>query len=116
MSKVYFPIRYIDVPAGPPHHTNSNPAYRVSVGIEHWDGGTQPERVYKVQMAYNGVVHGRKSPSFPEGADDMDRVYAAMREIKAGRGRKARGMMEAVGEERGTPIAEAHAFLRSTAE
>ena len=116
MSKVYFPIRYIDVPAGSPHDPSSNPAYRVSVGIEHWDGGTQPERVYKVQMAYNGVVHGRKSPSFPESTDDMDRVYAAMREIKAGGGRKARGMVEAVGEERGTPIAEAHAFLRSTGE
>ena len=46
----------------------------------------------------------------------MDRVYAAMREITTGGGRKARGMMEAVGEDRGTPIAEAHAALQSTVE
>jgi hypothetical protein len=88
----------------------------VSVGIEHWDGGTQPERVFKVQMAYNGVVHGRKSPSFPESTDDMSRLYAAMCEVRDGGGRKARGMMEAVGEEQGTPTAEALAFLRSTDE
>jgi hypothetical protein len=112
VSKVYFPIRYIDVPAGPPH--GGNPAYRVSIGTEHWDEGTQPETVYKIQMVYNGVVQGRKSPSFPEGTDDIDRVYAAMREIKAGGGRKARGMMEAVGEDRGTPIPEASATLQSS--
>jgi len=108
MSKVYFPIRYEDVPASAPHE--GNPAYRVSFGIEHWGDGSA-QHVYKVQMVYNGSVAGRKSPSFPAESDDLDRVYQAMRRIKAGAGKSGRGMIEAVGEEPGIPVAEAHALL-----
>jgi hypothetical protein len=80
MSKVFFPTRFLDVPASLPHE--GNPAYRVSYGIEHWaDGSAQP--VYKIQMVYSGAVAGRKSPSYPEGTDDLDRVLDALRQIKA---------------------------------
>ncbi len=82
MSKVYFPARYIDVDASATHGPGA--VYRVSVGTEHWSDGT-PTTVYKVQMAYNGDVHGRKSPSYPEGSDDMDRVFDAMQRIRADR-------------------------------
>lgn len=84
MSKVYFPLRYIDVQASLPHE--GDPTYRVSVGIEHWADGSA-NRVFKVQMAYGGSVAGRKSPSYPEGSDDLERVLDAMRRIRAGEGR-----------------------------
>ncbi len=109
MSKVYFPQRYIDVPASPPH--DGEPAYRVSVGIEHWTDGA-PQHVYKIQMMYGGRVAGRKTPSFPEGTDDLERVYAAMAELKAGKGKSGRGMIEAVGEEPGMPLAKANNLLK----
>lgn len=88
MSKVYYPLRYLDVPASPPHE--GNPAYRVSFGIEHWADGSA-QHVYKIQMMYDGVVAGRKSPSFPEGTDDLERVLQALAEIKAGGGQSGRG-------------------------
>lgn len=110
MSKVFFPIRYEDVPASLPH--DGNPAYRVAYGIEHWaDGSAQP--VYKVQMVYSGAVAGRKSPSFPEDSDDLERVAEAMRRIKAGGGKSGRGMMSPVGEERGLSLPEARTFMES---
>ena len=90
MSKVYFPLRYIDVPASPPHQ--GNPEYRVSVGIEHWGDGSA-ERVFKIQMMYDGIVAGRKSPSFPEGTDDLDRVIDALNALKKGKGKSGRGQM-----------------------
>jgi hypothetical protein len=108
MSKVYFPIRFLDVPASLPHE--GNPAYRVSIGIEHWGNGSA-QHVYKVQMVYNGAVAGRKSPSYPEGTDDLDRVYNAMRRIKAGEGQSGRGGISSVGEEPGIPLPDAHAIL-----
>lgn len=113
MSKVYFPIRFEDVPASPPHE--GDPAYRVSVGIEHWGDGSA-QHVYKVQMVYGGAVAGRKSPSYPEDSDDLERVMQAMRRIKSGVGQSGRGMMTVVGEERGMPIADAHVMLAATEE
>jgi hypothetical protein len=71
MSKVFFPIRSLDVPANSPHQ--GSPAYRVSFGVEHWGDGTPRQYVYKVQMAYHGKVAGRKTPSFPNGTDDLVR-------------------------------------------
>ena len=85
--KVFFPIRYIDVPAGPPHGDDA--AYRVSYGIEHW--GAQPAFVFKIQMVYGGTVSGRRSPSFPAETDDFERVCAAMAELKRGLSRNGRG-------------------------
>ena len=108
MAKVYFPLRYIDVPASPPHE--GNPVYRVSKGVEHWADGT-PHHVYKVQMVYNGAVAGRRSPSYPEGSDDLERVLDALRQIKAGEGRSGRGMIESAGEEPGIPSRDIRAVL-----
>ena len=108
MSKVYFPLRYEDVPASAPHE--GDPAYRVSYGIEHWGDGSA-HHVYKVQMVYGGNVAGRKSASFPADTDDLDRVADAMRRIKAGKGKSGRGMIEAVGEEPGLSSAEAKEFM-----
>lgn len=108
MSTVYFPIRYEDVPASPPHERNL--AYRISFGLEHWGDGSV-QYGCKVQMVYDGAVAGRKSPSFPEGSDDLDRVDEAMRRIKAGGGTSGRGMMSPVGDELGAHVAEARACL-----
>jgi len=91
--KVYYPLRYIDVPASPPH--DGKPAYRVSFGIEHWGDGSA-EHVYKIQMVYDGVVAGRKSPSFPDGTSDVDRVIAALSDIRAGKGMSGRGQMSSI--------------------
>jgi hypothetical protein len=113
MSKVFFPTRSIDVDASASHGDGA--VYRVSVGTEHWGDGA-PKSVYKVQMAYDGVVHGRKSPSFPENSDDMERVYAAMRRIKNGEGETGRGRMTSVGSEPGMPIDMVHNLLRATSE
>lgn len=109
MSKVYFPISYLDVPASDPHPADTH--YRVSKGVEHWGDG-EPRYVYKVQMVYKGVVAGRKSPSYPEHGDDFENVLEAMKEIKKGKGKRARGQMSAVGDERGMPLHEAHQMLK----
>jgi hypothetical protein len=83
MPQTYFPTvgRSIDVPASPPHAPGTT--YRVSFGHEQWIDGSYP--VGKVQMVYNGVVSGRRSPSFPEGTDDYFRVLNAFSTLNAGR-------------------------------
>jgi len=70
------------IPASPPHPQNTE--YKVSIGIELW--GDYPAHVVKVQMVYNGKVEGRKSPSFPTGTDDFERVCVAINELIAGMG------------------------------
>ncbi len=76
--KIYFPSEHEDVPASsPPHPLNT--AYRVSWGIEHWGSHAAP--VLKVQMVYEGQVSGRRSPSYPKGTDDADRVMAVMQKM-----------------------------------
>lgn len=91
--KVYFPIRYKYVDAAPGHHP-PNTKYRVSIGHEHWDEG--PQLVYKIQMVYDGVVSGRRSPSYPTGTDDWKRVVAAMRALMRGKGTSGRGQINPV--------------------
>ena len=56
---------------------------------EHWADGSA-QHVFKVQMAYNGAVAGRKSPSYPADTDDLDRVLDAIRRVRAGEGEVAR--------------------------
>lgn len=73
--KTFHPFIYEDVPASSPPHAE-NTVYRVSIGIEYWEQG--PEEVAKVQMVYDGVVSGRRSPSFPSGTDDFARVVDAI--------------------------------------
>lgn len=85
--RVFYPIRSIVVPASPPHE--GNPSYVVSYGLEHWEAETA--YVYKVQMAYDGRISGRKSPSFPEGTADADNICAALQALKRGEGKVMRG-------------------------
>ena len=68
--KTFYPRTYTDVPASYPHPENT--AYRVSIGDEEWNGTFV--QVVKVQMVYDGNVAGRKSPSYPLGTDDWERV------------------------------------------
>ena len=75
--KTFHPQKYVYLPASSPHPRNTE--YKVSIGIELWDD--YPAHVIKVQMVYNGKVEGRKSPSFPIGTDDFQRVSKAINEI-----------------------------------
>lgn len=77
MSKIFFPRVHKLIPASKPHPSNTH--YKVSLGMEDWQG-THVE-VVKVQMVYNGVVSGRRSPSYPIGTDDYTRVTKAIDEL-----------------------------------
>jgi len=80
MSKVFFPKKSIIIDAScPPHPQNTQ--YKISVGEEDWSGSLVT--VYKVQMMYDGVVSGRRSPSFPVGTDDLERVNEELEKLKA---------------------------------
>ena len=83
MAKTFFPDaeKVAFVSASAPHPENTQ--YKVSIGLEDWNG--QMHRVLKVQMVYNGEIAGRRSPSFPIGTDDMQRVMAKSQELIANR-------------------------------
>ncbi|WP_034440071.1 hypothetical protein [Clostridium ihumii] len=75
MAKVFYPKDSIFVPAScPPHPQNTE--YKVSYGEEDWNGTFVS--VFKVQMVYDGVVSGRRSPSFPIETDDYFKVHDTM--------------------------------------
>ncbi|WP_340013374.1 hypothetical protein [Paenibacillus sp. FSL K6-1318] len=76
MPKVYYPqkARLVDATGHAP-----GTQFKVSYGLEYWD--ETPHYVYKVQMVYNGVVSGRRSPSYLKGTDDFQRVNETMQEI-----------------------------------
>ena len=78
MAQTFFPIKgkqkYIQ--ASPPHQ---DAQYVVSIGSEMWGG--IPQSVIKVQMAYNGKISGRRSPSYPIGTNDYQRVHDAIIEL-----------------------------------
>lgn len=78
MSKIFYPARSIDVEASDPHPKGTS--YRVSIGPENW--GASIGIVLKVQMAYDGKVSGRKSPSYPVDSDDWNRVCRAAEELR----------------------------------
>ena len=96
--KVFYPVRYEDVAASPPHAPNT--AYRVSFGIEHWGPG-EAAHVYKIQMVYSGAVSGRRSPSYPEDSDDLQRVLVALDRVRKGGGAIGRGLIQPVGPDKG---------------
>jgi hypothetical protein len=77
MARTFFPEKFIDVPASPPHPPNT--LYRVSIGSEQW--GDVFTQVIKIQMVYDGVVSGRKSPSYPVGSNDFELVNSAVKDI-----------------------------------
>ena len=70
----FFPEKIEHIDASPPHPENTQ--YRVSVGMEDWEGAFVP--VAKVQMVYQGAVAGRKSPSYPIGTNDYDNVNKSL--------------------------------------
>ena len=77
MPKIYEPKVYVDIDASPPHPDNTK--YRVSIGIENWNG--KQVSVTKVQMVYDGKIAGRRSPSYPIGTDDYQRVNLAIEKL-----------------------------------
>ncbi len=77
MTKTFFPEKHKLVLASSPHPPNTY--YKVSIGLEDWEGSYVP--VVKVQMVYNGIVAGRKSPSYPIGSDDHRRVAETIKNL-----------------------------------
>ena len=81
MAKTFYPRKSVLIPASPPHPANTE--YKISSGLEHWGDGNHD--VLKVQMVYNGEVSGRRSPSYPLGTDDFQRVTTKLAEMIADR-------------------------------
>lgn len=79
MAKTFYPKMHLMVPASPPHPVNTE--YKVSIGHEMWDG--QLNKVIKIQMVYDGVIAGRRSPSYPLESDDYYRVNEAVEKLHA---------------------------------
>lgn len=79
MAKVFFPRDYILVNTKSLKHPQ-NTQYKVSIGYEDWNGNHV--EVIKVQMVYDGVVAGRRSPSYPLDTDDYDLVHKAVLVLK----------------------------------
>ncbi len=79
MAKTYFPndSTVIYVNASKPHPDNTQ--YKISRGIEYW--GDEGFDVIKVQMVYDGVIAGRRSPSYPVGTDDHQKVIEAINKL-----------------------------------
>lgn len=78
MARTFFPEKSIDVQASPPHPPNT--LYRVSIGSEQW--GDVFTKVIKIQMVYDGVVSGRRSPSYPVNSNDFYLVSDAFNKLK----------------------------------
>ena len=78
MAKTFFPKATVKVKASPPH---KDAEYVVTVGTEMWDA--VPQKVIKVQMAYEGKISGRRSPSYPYGTNDFERVNDAIKQLLA---------------------------------
>lgn len=76
MAQTFFPSKSIRVKASPPHE---DAEYVVSVGTEMW--GATPQQVIKIQMAYEGKISGRRSPSYPVECDDYERVNDAIKDL-----------------------------------
>jgi hypothetical protein len=79
MAKTFFPhankTAYIEASA--PHPANTQ--YKISIGLETW--ADENHEVVKIQMVYNGEIAGRRSPSFPLGTDDFQRVTSKTDEL-----------------------------------
>lgn len=79
MAKTFYPKFYVMVAASAPHPNNTE--YKVSIGEEWWDD--KAHQVLKVQMVYDGEIAGRRSPSYPLGSDDFQRVQVAVNTLLA---------------------------------
>lgn len=84
MGRTFYPrvSKYVEASAPHPEGTQ----YKISIGDEDWEG--QYQSVVKVQMAYNGKVAGRKSPSYPVESDDVTLVAMVISELKDEQQRK----------------------------
>ena len=79
MAQTYFPEadKIIKVSASNPHPQDTY--YIISVGTEMW--GSEPHKVIKIQMEYDGKLSGRRSPSYPIDSDDFERVQKAVNKL-----------------------------------
>lgn len=77
MAQTFFPSKSVYIPASSPHPANTE--YKISKGLERWEGGNH--EILKVQMVYDGVVAGRRSPSYPIGTDDFERVTKELQKL-----------------------------------
>jgi hypothetical protein len=79
MAKKFFPEleRTAIIDASKPHPDKTQ--YKISIGLENWNGTYH--NVVKVQMVYDGNVSGRRSPSYPLGSDDAQRVFEKINEL-----------------------------------
>jgi len=75
-AETFFPQLSIEVLASPPHPPGA--CYKISIGLEEWESNYIP--VIKVQTAYKGEISER-SPSFPLGTDDHDKVNRAITDL-----------------------------------
>lgn len=88
MPRTFYPQKSKDIEASAPHPEGTT--YKVSIGLEDWgDGEFKP--VTKVQISYDGVVSGRKCPSYPVGSDDQEKVHDCVRELTAEYRKEANG-------------------------
>lgn len=83
MAKTFFPHdgKVAFVEASTPHPLKTQ--YKISIGTEVWND--ENHEVVKIQMVYNGLVAGRRSPSYPLGTDDYQRVNIKIQELIANR-------------------------------
>ena len=79
MARKFFPQVTESVPASPPHPPGTQ--YRISIGSEDWNGVFVS--VVKVQIAYDGAVAGRRSPSYPVDSRDCERVHKLIQKLLA---------------------------------
>ena len=83
MAQTFFPeaglVEFVDATCGDSAHPE-NTKYKVSIGNESW-GDISP-LVIKVQMQYEETgLQGRRSPSYPFGTDDYERVHRAIQRL-----------------------------------
>ncbi len=83
MAKTFFPHKEttVFVNASEPHPKDTE--YIISIGTEIWGG--ENHEVLKVQMVYDGEIAGRRSPSYPIGTDDFQRVQSKINELISNR-------------------------------
>jgi hypothetical protein len=77
MAKKFYPKISTYIDASPPHPENTQ--YKISIGEEDWSGSYQ--KVVKVQMVYDNVISGRRSPSYPINSNDTELVFNKINEL-----------------------------------
>lgn len=83
MTKTFFPddslVEFVSATYGDLAHPIDT-WYKVSIGNEIWEESSP--LVIKVQMQYKKTgLQGRRSPSYPFGTDDYERVHRAIQRL-----------------------------------